>query len=319
MTRPVPANVGSRSRERVDIRRIVVGAGSEPQAHDAARLAAILARLTGASVTLVRVRPPAPRGGLHEFGESDTKVDARLRRLQALTGPGASTSIERDLSVAKGLSRAIARERADLLVVGSSRLAHEGRVRIGELTRELLADARCPLAVAARGLDSHGPQRLSAVGVGYDDTPPSREALSRAQPLARAAGAQLRVLAVADSRLPDLGWTPTSDRGVDEIWDAVVEPNVEALRASAERALPADGADAVLEARPGSPPDELIALSREVDLLVIGSERWNVAAPRRGTAGEELMRRAHCSVMTVPPPSNPREAGSVPADGSGLR
>jgi nucleotide-binding universal stress UspA family protein len=62
-------------------------------------------------------------------------------------------------------------------------------------------------------------------------------------------------------------------------------------------------ADAVVEARAGSgsPPEMLIALSEEVDLLVIGSRRWGPAAHvLLGRTSEDLMHNARCSLMIVP-------------------
>ncbi len=308
MTRRMPVRLPGRADPSTAIQRVVVGAVGHPQARDAALLAETIARATGATLTLVVVRPPEPPGVLPQIGESAAKLEARLHALQAHMAAGASTTVEGAHSVASGLARVVAREHADLLVLGSSRHAPEGRVRIGKRTRQLLADADCLLAVAPRGLCSRGRLRLTVIGVGYEGTAESREALSKAGSLARTTGARLRVRAVVDDRLPYVGWTPTSGRDLYEIWDAVVEPDVESLREDAERAASATGADVVVEAGPGSPPDELIELSREVDLLVIGSGRWGAAARvLLGTTGEELMHQACCSVMVVPrPASSPR-------------
>jgi nucleotide-binding universal stress UspA family protein len=90
------------------------------------------------------------------------------------------------------------------------------------------------------------------------------------------------------------------------MWDEVIEPDVESLREDAKRAASATGTEVALQVKPGSPPHELIALSEEVDLLVIGSRRWGPAGRALlGRTGEELMRHAHCSLMLVPRPSRP--------------
>ena len=70
--------------------------------------------------------------------------------------------------------------------------------------------------------------------------------------------------------------------------------------------------------KPGSPPEELIALSDEVDLLVIGSRRWGSAARvLLGGTGEAVMHKARCLVMLVPRPPSPDaqrlDARSAPA------
>lgn len=301
MTRWSPASHRKRAEEPIVLQRIVVGVGGDPQARDAAVLAQTIARATGAELTFAAVRPPVPPGAVPPIGESEAKVEARLHELQARLAPDAGTTIESAPSVATGLSRVVAREHAELVVLGSSRRTPPGVVRIGKPTRQLLAASDCPLAVAQRGLYSRRPPHLAVIGVGYDGTAGSGEALNRAQMLAHAAGARLRVRAVLDDRLPYVGWTPTGGPDVYEIWDTVIEPGVDSLRENAERAVSAAGADGVVEATPGSPPVELIALSREVDLLVIGSGHWGARARTFGTTGEELMHQAHCSVMVVPP------------------
>lgn len=170
-------------------------------------------------------------------------------------------------------------------------------------TRQLLGHAKCPLAVAPHGL-SPGPQnRLATIGVGYDGTPEAEHAIRRAGSLARGARARLCVRAVVDDRLPYAGWTAARPY-VQGMWDEVIAPEVDALRGAAVRAASATGADFTVDVRPGAPADELIALSGEVDLLVIGSRRWGPAVRvLLGSTGEELMHNARCSVMVVPPPA----------------
>jgi nucleotide-binding universal stress UspA family protein len=113
------------------------------------------------------------------------------------------------------------------------------------------------------------------------------------------------VRAVVDDRLPYTDWTPTAGPDPQEIWDEVIEPKVESLREDAQREASATGAEVAVEVIPGSPPEQLIALSREVDLMVIGSRRWGSASPvPLGSTGEELMHDAGCSVTVVPRPSS---------------
>lgn len=295
MMRRTRADGGRQANISIGQQPIVVAVGAEPQALDAAWLANTIAQVTGGDLTLVAVRSSSPAEAPRQIGETEAKVRARLKRLQALVAADARARIEPDHSVARGLSRVVAREGAGLLVLGSSRRAPEGRVSIGNYTRQLLADAPCPVAVAPRGLYSRGQQRLTTIGVGYADSADSAAALSWAQSLARMSGARLRVRAVADDRLPDVGWTPTSGPDLDEIWDTVVGPRVESLSEQAGRAVA--GTDAIVEAEPGVPPEALVALSREVDLLVVGSGHWGPLPLE--TTGEELMRQAYCSVMVV--------------------
>jgi nucleotide-binding universal stress UspA family protein len=210
--------------------------------------------------------------------------------------------VETDWSVPRALERVVRREHRDLLVLGSSCRAPEGRSRIGSRTRQLLGDAQCALAIALKGQGTLHAQ-LETIGVGYDGSPEAADALTRAGTLARLAGADLHVRAVVDDRLPSVGWSPPHGADLQEIWDDALAPDVKSLRHNAERVAAATGAETVIQVKPASPTDELVALSREVHLLVIGSRRWGAdARVLLGTTGEALLNDARCSVLVVPRP-----------------
>lgn len=229
-----------------------------------------------------------------------------LSELRDAVAPGALTLVETDQSVPDALERVARLHHRDLLVVGSSLNGPDGCVRIGTRTRQLLGHAECALAVAPRGLSARHEQRLAVIGVGFDGGPEAREALARAASLARAAGATLRVLALADERFPTVGLAPIDGEEMQEIWDETLEPGVNALREEAERALSEIGIEleATIDVATGSPSRALAAVSQELDLLVIGSHHWG--APRRSllaSTGETLMHDALCPVMAVPLPA----------------
>ncbi len=296
--------------------RIAVGVDGRAGGRDAACLAMMLAEVSEAEVMLVAVLPdpPVPRPRKRERAAMRDGAATVLREIQDFVAPHARTLIETDRSVARALERVVRREQRDLLVLGSSDRASDGRVRIGRRARQLLGDARCALAVAPRGLCANAPRHLATIGVGYDGTPEARAALVVAAPLAQAATAAVRVRAVVDDRLP--GWLAVNGSAAREaegeiqaMWDELIEPTVEWLRTDTERAVVASGAAVSVEVRPGSPPDELIALSEEVDLIVIGSRHWGAAGRvLLGWTGEELMHHAGCPVMVVPRPPSSRAA-----------
>lgn len=246
-----------------------------------------------------------------DWTEARARLGKALSELRDSIAPGAGTVVESDSSVPRALGRVASRERRDLLIVGSSYRARHGRVRIGRRTRQLLGEAQCALAVAPRGLCDGGPRQLSAVGLGYDGGPEAQEALRVAGQLASAAGAQLRVRAVADDRLHYLRWAPTGGPNVQETWDELIAPDVESLREDTERAVRATGAEASVEVRPGDPPEELIALPRSRSagdrVRALGAARLLL-----GCTGEELMHDARCSVMVVPRPPSSDRPGAEP-------
>jgi nucleotide-binding universal stress UspA family protein len=289
---------------------IAVGVGDNPEAIDAMVLATTIARVTDAEIMPVTIYPDLPAPILRKLGRGRAESEALLRKLDAFMAPGARAVIEADWSVPHALARVVSREHPDLLVVGSSRHAPAGRVRIGMYTRQLLGEVKCSLAVAPRGLSPDAQNRLIVVGVGFDGTPEAEEAIRQAGSLALAARASLRVRAIVDDRLPYVGWTPARPY-VQGMWDDVIAPEVESLRIAAQREASATGADFTLEARSGAPADELIALSGEVDLLVIGSRRWGPAVRvLLGSTGEVLMHNAGCPVMLVPRCAEPADGSS---------
>jgi nucleotide-binding universal stress UspA family protein len=289
---------------------IAVGVDDNPEAFDAMVLATTIAHVTAADVILATVYPDLPARLLRRLGRGRTQAEALLGKLNAFMAPQARALVEADWSVPHALARVVNREHPDLLVLGSSRHALEGRVRIGMHARQLLGEAKCSLAVAPRGLSPEGQDRLAVIGTGYDGTPEAEQAIRQAGSLARAADARLRVRAVVDDRLPMVGWPPMRPY-IQGMWDDVIAPEIESLRQAAHRGASATGADFTVEVGCGAPVDELIALSDEVDLLVIGSRRWGPAMRvLLGGTGEELMHNARCSMMVVPRPAESADGRS---------
>jgi len=285
------------------IARIAAGIDGFRSGEDAAALAAAIAEATGAELLLVSVHPdplvavpPAPSWkALH------TRSEAILHEARDRHAPDARVLIETDWSVARGLERAVAAAHRDLLVVGSSRHAREGRVQIGKRTRQLLGHARCALAVAPAGLSEHDDFRLARIGVGFDGGPESEAALSLAAWLAEVSGASLHVLGVVDDRLLPAGSPGLGAALRISDLDGVYDQRASDLRRGAERALGDAAGSAAIEIARGRPADALAALAREVDLLLIGSRRWGgVARVLLGSTGEALMHGSSCPVLVVP-------------------
>lgn len=285
------------------VARIAAGVDGYPEGRDAAALGSMIAGAAGAELMLVAVHPDPLVVLPPELGWTamHKQAEALLRETRNAVAPGARIVVETDWSVARALERVVAREHRDLLVVGSSRRGHQGLVRIGNRTRQLLCHCKCALAVAPRGLSGGPARRLARIGVGYDGAPEAQAALSLAGSLATKAGAKLRVRGVVDDRLPGVGWSRAAGEQALAMWDEVLEPQVESLREKAQRATSATGADAEVDVWRGRPADALKEVCEHVDLLVIGSRRWGAAARvLLGSTGEALMHDASCPVLVVP-------------------
>jgi nucleotide-binding universal stress UspA family protein len=88
------------------------------------------------------------------------------------------------------------------------------------------------------------------------------------------------------------------------VWTDVVAEREQRLGEGCEAAARATEASASFDVCTGRPADALLALSEEVDLLVVGSRRWGPTARLLlGSTGEALMHDAACPVVAVPRPA----------------
>jgi nucleotide-binding universal stress UspA family protein len=290
-------------RRSPGIARIAAGIDGFPEGDDAATLGRLLAEATDAELMLVAVHaapllPPPPELTAASLRKESQRI---LRQTRDSFAPGARTVTASDHSVARSLHRVVQRHDRDLLVVGSSRQGPVGRVRIGKRTRQLLCNFDCALAVAPRGLHAT-PRPVRRIGVGFDGGPEAKAALALAASVAAGAGAELHVQAVVDDRLPGARMSSLSGF-LGLTWDEVIEAEMERIRDQAVAAGQVTEAQAAVAVSRGRPADALLALSENVDLLVIGSRRWGPTARLLlGSTGEALMHDAACSVLAVPRP-----------------
>jgi nucleotide-binding universal stress UspA family protein len=253
-TSPSPKASADPTREPAAVARIAAGIDGYLEGRDAAALGATIARAVGAQLMLVAVHPhplvPTPPNSgwkaLHK------QAEALLRETRDELAPGAQITVETDWSVPRALERVVKRDHRDLLVVGSSRHAPQGQVRIGKRTRQLLCHSQCALAVAPEGLSDRPTERLQKIGVGYDGGPESAAALSLAGSIAAAGGANLRVCGVIDDRIPTVGWGVANALVLTD-WDETIEQEVRSLREQAQSATRATGAAAEVEILRGRP------------------------------------------------------------------
>ena len=287
------------------ITRIAAAIDGFDEGRDAAALGQSLAEATGSEVMLVAVHSAAllPTPPALSYRSLRQQSELELRAVRDGLAPGARTLTVTDHSVPRALHHVIRRHHRDLLVVGSSRRGHDGRVRIGKRTRQLLCHFECTLAVAPRGLHTNSRRALRRVGVGYDGSPESERALALAASIAAGAAADLHVQAVVDDRVPVFARSALT--GVVEVeWDDAISVEIDEIRAHAVAAGERIGAELDVGVTRGRPADVLLELSEDLDLLVIGSRHWGPAARLLlGSTGEAVMHDAACAVLAVPRPS----------------
>ncbi len=147
----------------------------------------------------------------------------------------------------------------------------------GPVADRLLRGAPCPVLVVPEGTAA---LQTRAIGLAYDARPESRRALFLAEALAKASGATLILMRVAEHG--DAGHV------------------AEALRHTAAGSR-ARGVRAAAQLLVGAPGPALAAAAAHVDLLVMGSRgRGAVRSVLLGSVSRELVDDGCCPVLIAP-------------------
>jgi nucleotide-binding universal stress UspA family protein len=141
----------------------------------------------------------------------------------------------------------------------------------------------------------------TAIGVAFDGTPESREALQLATELAGEVGASLELVDAIDAGALAGGWS------------AEVAGFMEERRATVQQRLTAEleqlPVPATATATVGSVAEILGELTERVQLVVCGSRGWGpLAAVTLGSAADRLIHDARCPVLVVPRAASERSA-----------
>lgn len=280
---------------------IAAGADGSDEGRDAVALAAALASVTGAGLSLVNVFPTVlfPSPGTTDRATLRKQADESLRRDRDELAPDAIIDSIADLSVSRALMHFAQHTHVGMVVIGSSPDAAPGRARIGPRGRQLLHDMPFSLALAPRGSRTHS-RELRRIGLGDDGGAEAAIAREVALELCRAARATVVIKTVIDDRYPlAVGAAPAALPELEAGRERLQE---EAQRELEQRAAQLDIPTEVSSVL-GEPGRELRRLSDEVDLIVVGSRRWGpIARVVAGSVGETLVSDAGCAVLIVPRP-----------------
>lgn len=270
--------------------RVVVGVDGRQGGHDAIALASQLAAPSG---RLLLANVYGGSGGAEEaedlLARERDRAGAALAQVSKQWSIEVETIVHRDGNPAKALHDVAERERAGLLVVGSSHRGAIGRVLLGDHTLTALNGAPCAVAIAPRSYAAAA-HPWTAFAVGYDETPESELALEAARALSERHGqATIRLVSVVtlQSVSPtdhEADWTDATTQAITE-----ARARVEAI----------DGVQA--EAVYGDPAEELAKIAVDVDLLIVGS-RGHGAMGRlmNGSISNYLARRCPRPLLVLP-------------------
>lgn len=244
---------------------VVVGIDNYEAGRDALELAKQLVPPDGDMLLVfvqVVMRAPGPDT------DPQWQLDERRRALERLASVRDDANADAQLltvqagSVARGLHEAV-RRHGDLLVIGASRRDDFERTFVGDDTRQVLQDAPSAVAVAPTGYATRLPS-LDTIGVGYDGSPASEQALTVARTLARERGAELSA------------------------FEAVAEP----MYAS----------DPVSGQASGDAAEALARYAASIDLLVVGSHEYRLRDRfSGGSTSQRLADSAACPLLVLGP------------------
>ncbi len=292
--------VGTTLQEAEMLRTIVAGCNGRDRGRGAVALGHALAAATGARLLIVGVQldPPVP---FESYGTVREALEHDLKATRDELAPGARVRVAPGFSPAHALVGVAQEVDADLIVVGER---HRGRLEHllePDHAMQVLHGADCAVAVAP---DTPAPRTtLRRIGVGLDDVPEAEAALALARDLTRRGEARLVLCTVVDDAIP--GWIGLEGTAAyATAHQTVVEARTKDARTRMEAALEAcEGDRAEGAVVTGDPARELIALSRRVDLLVLGSRRWGpVRRLALGSTSERVIRSAECPVLVPPRP-----------------
>jgi nucleotide-binding universal stress UspA family protein len=278
---------------------ILAGVDGSDHSADALALALTLAPVLDATVLGAWVHPYADREVASVLGRSDEIADAVHHHMRELGMPADERVIAMvpDRVPAVGLREIAERRDAALITLGASRRSLLGRVLLGGTAERLLAGAPAPVAIAPAGY-AHGARGVGIIGVAFDGSVESMNALEWAKALALAARSRLRLVTVHDpptSAMPGYQGLPMVAQ------DEALEAWLKRRLAAAERDARADGVDADSLFLRGDPAALLAQQAGALDLLVTGSRgHGRVSGVLLGSVSGPVARNAEGPVVVVP-------------------
>jgi nucleotide-binding universal stress UspA family protein len=270
---------------------IVVGVDESPESGWAVFWAAREARLRGATLTLVHVRP-----SVSEDRAAGVDAQSEAERLLSVRAAEAS-ELEPGITITPRLyeSRSISEQlielsgAADLLVVGvaSARPRADHGV-LGPVEDRVVVHAHCPV-VTVNGPGPIVGQDYDKIVLGWTEGTTGRRALEAAADEAALRGSLLGVVSVS----PAAAYTPAVPNERVSVEQALID-SIHRIE-STHRGLRID-----VTHRSGHVVRELQQSLDRAALLVLGShhseQAWSI---RIGPVAEELMRLSPCPVMLV--------------------
>lgn len=266
--------------------RMIVAFDGTDTALDGLVLSTGLAKALGSSVTVVYVYDEelsaSSREAARELAEHADAVLAGARE-HLSQAPAVSFCALAASSPARGLHELARSKQAELIVLGSRRLGPRTKTALGAISEDVLRAAPCAVAVAPRGYHSQGGLVPQRIGVGWIPTEEGERMLEMCCRIARATGGSVEVVTTTSA----IGTLPS------------LEDRARSAVAGVAKAL-GGKVEITVSAGVGKAAEELIARSRDMDLIVLGSRGYG--PPRTmlfGSVSSRVVPEAQCPVMIL--------------------
>jgi len=280
---------------------IVAAFAPGPAAHEPIEFGLAASRITGAPLVIVAVQHGVPlmNDVVYEHDNQITDLRKELVR-RGIHDP--DIRVFDDRGAARGLARAMDEIRPELIVLGASRRGKPHT--LGTTAQQVIHASSCPVAIVPLGYQR--PEKgVQLIGAAYSPSDEGREALHAAVALARAAGVRVRVITVEDPK-----------HAAEQSHGMLAEQHHDVSRSEGQGARERLGVSeeltaAVAEVGAGvdvdvdvlfnDPAEGLLAASRHVDLLIMGSR---ALGPKRavllGSVSRKVIAAATCPVLVLP-------------------
>jgi nucleotide-binding universal stress UspA family protein len=299
------------SRDRPTRAPILAAFSPDSVASEPVEFGLAASRFTGAPLIVLAVRHGGPLvshfggGGVSDTqGDSDRTIEHMRLSLDRRGIRDVEVKVVEERTAAGGVLKAMQELDPELIVLGSTRRGAAGRVLIGSTATRVIHESPCPVVVVPNGYER--PEGgMKVVGAAFAPTEEGREALHAAAVLARIGGARLRAITVLD---PD--HAEAQSHGLMAEQQRQTDPD-EAIAARQRLATEAGLRDAVadlsksveadIDVLVNDPADGLVAASKRLDLLVMGSRAHG---PKRaallGSVSRRVAEQAACPVLVIP-------------------
>jgi nucleotide-binding universal stress UspA family protein len=312
----VGSPVGAQSPvSELEIKRILCPMDFSDFSRRAFRYAVSLARHFGSRLLVQHTAQPASYTLLEGVGPPVTDADIQgqitrareeMRQLLISTGVDSSeaTILLNEGDAADRILETIARERVDLVVMGTH--GHKGfsRLAVGSVTEQLIHLAVCPVLVVSRPekdfVDIDRDERLKTIVLATDFSKPSDRALTYALKWAYEWRAKVVLFHSVERKVPAMKglvdlfpeYNPYFERQVAGAWKKVPGLVPEEVKSRCE---------VVYEIRHGNPKEEILKVAQEkdADLIMTGARGAGNSGGPWGSVSAAVVRDGRYPVVVV--------------------